>query len=77
MGGSGQRRSLPDRAPRCAVRRLPGARQLLERSQQPGNPKYGVSSSSRVVATGEPVPKGGGDYRVGKPYVVGGAKMFP
>ena len=32
------------------------------------DPKYGVSSSPRVVAMGEPVPKGGGTYRVGKPY---------
>src|SRR3954469_14757337 len=36
------------------------------------DPKYGVSSSPRVVAMGEPVPKGGGTYRVGKPYTVGG-----
>src|SRR5258706_14437470 len=36
------------------------------------DPKYGVSSSPRVVAFGDPVPKGGGTYRVGKPYTVGG-----
>src|SRR3984893_5203077 len=36
------------------------------------DPKYGVSSSPRVVAFGEPVPKGGGTYRVGKPYTVAG-----
>ena len=36
------------------------------------DPKYGVSSSPRVVAYGDPVPKGGGTYRVGKPYTVGG-----
>src|ERR1700743_2767287 len=36
------------------------------------DPRYGVSSSPRVVAFGEPVPKGGGTYRVGKPYTVGG-----
>ena len=41
------------------------------------DPKYGVSSSSRVVAMGEPVPKGGGNYRVGKPYVVGGREYVP
>jgi rare lipoprotein A len=33
------------------------------------DPKYGVSSSPRVVGMGEPVPKGGGTYRIGKPYV--------
>ena len=41
------------------------------------DPKYGVSSSARVVAMGEPVPKGGGVYRVGKPYVVGGREYVP
>ena len=41
------------------------------------DPKYGVSSSARVVAWGEPVPKGGGGYRVGKPYVVGGRTYVP
>src|SRR3954462_7398816 len=35
------------------------------------DPKYGVSSSPRLVALGEPVPKGGGTYRVGKPYTIG------
>src|ERR1700742_1767194 len=41
------------------------------------DPKYGVSSSPRVVAAGDPVPKGGGAYRVGKPYVVGGRMYVP
>ena len=41
------------------------------------DPKYGVSSSPRVVAFGDPVPKGGGTYRVGKPYVVGGRTYVP
>ncbi|MGY3110851.1 rare lipoprotein A (peptidoglycan hydrolase) [Bradyrhizobium sp. LM6.9] len=41
------------------------------------DPKYGVSSSPRVVALGDPVPKGGGTYRVGKPYVVGGRTYVP
>jgi rare lipoprotein A len=41
------------------------------------DPRYGVSSSPRVVAFGEPVPKGGGTYRVGKPYVVGGRMYVP
>jgi rare lipoprotein A len=41
------------------------------------DPKYGVSSSPRVVADGEPVPKGGGNYRVGKPYMVGGRTYVP
>src|ERR1700731_3928534 len=41
------------------------------------DPQYGVSSSPRVVAFGEPVPKGGGTYRVGKPYTVGGRVYVP
>jgi rare lipoprotein A len=41
------------------------------------DPRYGVSSSPRVVAFGEPVPKGGGTYRVGKPYVVAGRVYVP
>ena len=41
------------------------------------DPKYGVSSSPRVVAFGEAVPKGGGTYRVGKPYTVGGRIYVP
>jgi rare lipoprotein A len=41
------------------------------------DPKYGVSSSARVVPFGEPVPKGGGTYRVGRPYVVAGQTYTP
>jgi rare lipoprotein A len=41
------------------------------------DPKYGVSSSPRVVAMGDPVPKGGGTYRVGKPYTVAGRVYVP
>jgi rare lipoprotein A len=41
------------------------------------DPKYGVSASPRVVQLGEPVPKGGGVYRIGKPYVVGGRTYTP
>lgn len=41
------------------------------------DPKYGVSSSPRVVALGDPVPKGGGTYRIGKPYVVAGKTYVP
>jgi peptidoglycan lytic transglycosylase len=41
------------------------------------DPKYGVSSSPRVVELGDPVPKGGGTYRVGKPYTVAGQVYIP
>ena len=41
------------------------------------DPRYGVASSARVVQPGEPVPKGGGVYRVGKPYTVAGRVYEP
>ena len=41
------------------------------------DPKYGVSTSPRVVDFNEPVPRGGGTYRVGKPYVVAGRTYVP
>jgi rare lipoprotein A len=41
------------------------------------DPKYGVRSSTRVVAPGQPVPKGGGKYRVGDPYIIAGRAYTP
>ncbi|MEJ1159185.1 septal ring lytic transglycosylase RlpA family protein [Prosthecomicrobium sp. N25] len=41
------------------------------------DPKYGVSASRRVVADGDPVPKGGGRAQVGKPYTIGGRVYVP
>lgn len=39
--------------------------------------KYGVKASPRVVNAGDPVPKGGGTYRVGNPYVIAGRTYVP
>ncbi len=39
--------------------------------------RYGVRASPRVVAEGEPVPKGGGYDMIGKPYVVAGRTYYP
>lgn len=39
--------------------------------------RYGVSPSPRVVADGDPVPKGGGMYHVGQPYTVAGRTYVP
>jgi peptidoglycan lytic transglycosylase len=39
----------------------------------PGSDKY----SPRVVEEGEPVPKGGGVYRVGRPYSINGRTYVP
>src|SRR5712675_1496789 len=68
------------RAVRAAA--VAGACLMLANCAQNGkfsrvDPKYGVSSSPRVVAFGEPVPKGGGTYRIGKPYTVGGRIYVP
>jgi rare lipoprotein A len=41
------------------------------------DPRYGVAASPRVIEDGQPVPKGGGVYRVGKPYVVAGRVYVP
>lgn len=41
------------------------------------DPRYGVTASPRVVQPGEPVPKGGGTYRVGRPYMVAGRMYVP
>lgn len=41
------------------------------------DPKYGVASNPRLVEDGQPVPKGGGYYRVGKPYTVAGREYVP
>lgn len=39
--------------------------------------EYGVKASPRVVADGQPVPKGGGRYMVGNPYEVKGKVYVP
>jgi rare lipoprotein A len=39
--------------------------------------RLGVSASPRVIPPGQPIPKGGGVYRVGKPYEVGGRTYYP
>jgi rare lipoprotein A len=41
------------------------------------DPRYGVAASARAVAPGEQVPKGGGVYRIGKPYEVAGRTYVP
>jgi rare lipoprotein A len=41
------------------------------------DPRYGVAASPRVIEPGQPVPKGGGTYRVGKPYDVAGRTYYP
>jgi rare lipoprotein A len=47
----------------------PGARTI--------DPKFGVAASPRVIEEGQPVPRGGGVYRVGNPYTVAGRVYTP
>lgn len=39
--------------------------------------KYGVKASPRMVASGKPVPKGGGRYVIGKKYKIAGKWYYP
>lgn len=41
------------------------------------DPRYGNASGARVVAPGDPVPKGGGTYRIGQAYTVGDRTYVP
>ncbi|MBF9235405.1 septal ring lytic transglycosylase RlpA family protein [Microvirga sp. BT350] len=41
------------------------------------DPKYGVAPSPKVIADGQPVPKGGGRELVGRPYTVAGRTYQP
>jgi rare lipoprotein A len=41
------------------------------------DPRYGVSTSARIIPPGQPIPKGGGYYRVGAPYSIGGQTYVP
>jgi rare lipoprotein A len=41
------------------------------------DPRFGVSSGARLFALGDPIPKGGGTYRVGSPYSIGGRNYVP
>ncbi len=41
------------------------------------DPKLGVWSSPQLVADGDAVPRGGGTYLTGRPYVIGGRTYVP
>lgn len=41
------------------------------------NERLGVSSSPRVVEGSQPIPRGGGAYRVGRPYTIAGRRYVP
>ncbi len=41
------------------------------------DPRLGVYASPRLVDDGQPVPRGGGSYLVGRPYTIAGRSFFP
>ncbi len=50
-------------------------RRIAARSRY--DPKTGVYASERLITGSRPVPKGGGNYKVGKPYKVSGRLYVP
>jgi rare lipoprotein A len=60
----------------CASTNDPGAAVASSGVSQV-DAKYGVKASPRVVADGEEVPKGGGNFMVGKPYKIAGKTYYP
>jgi rare lipoprotein A len=66
-------RSLPFAAARLCV---PLAALLCAACVGSERTRFG-SASPRVIAYGEPVPKGGGTYKVGEPYQVDGQWFMP
>lgn len=57
--------------PTTAKKNKPKSKEYFSESE------YGVKASPRVVADGQPVPKGGGRYMVGSPYEVKGKVYVP
>jgi rare lipoprotein A len=64
-----------------ALRVEAGVVGLMRRGASTGtktiDPKYGTSASTRVVAEGQPVPKGTGAYKIGPPYKIAGRWYTP
>jgi rare lipoprotein A len=56
---------------------LAGCSQRPRTTSRAVDSKYGVSASRRVIADGQPIPKGGGSYRVGRPYTIAGVRYVP
>jgi len=50
---------------------------LLANCSNSVDPRYGVAANPRVVDDAQPVPKGGGVYRVGAPYTIAGRVYVP
>ena len=66
----------------CALALAGCAAQSVSVPQRPGGGRYfdpilGVWASPRLVDDGQPVPRGGGGYLVGRPYTIGGRTFVP
>jgi rare lipoprotein A len=61
----------------AAILALAGCADSKKSSSSRVDRRLGVSASPRVIQPGQPVPKGGGRYSVGKPYVVAGRTYYP
>ncbi|MGQ0444559.1 MAG: septal ring lytic transglycosylase RlpA family protein [Beijerinckiaceae bacterium] len=66
----------------CAVLSLAGCAEQPQRLAYAHSKEYFPSSiygpaSPRVVSDGEPVPRGGGTYMLGKPYTIAGLTYYP
>ena len=79
LGDASRMRQAPVRRGLEASALLLGAFLLADCSgtQSIIDPRYGVAASPRVVEPGQPVPKGGGAYRIGQPYMVAGRVYVP
>lgn len=67
----------PTAATRAAVLAILAPAMLSACSSSGPDPKWGVSSSQRVYGANDTIPKGGGHYKLGKPYVIGGRWYTP
>jgi rare lipoprotein A len=61
----------------CAMAGCAGPSPIRSADGRVWDPKLGVWSSPRLVADGEAVPRGGGSYLTGRPYVIGGRTYYP
>lgn len=71
------RTQSPHAAIRAAALAVSSALLLAACSSGGPDPKWGVSSSKRVYGPNDTIPKGGGHYKLGKPYVIGGRWYTP
>jgi rare lipoprotein A len=68
---------LPHAAARAALLAILAPALLSACSSGGPDPKWGVSSSPRVYGANDTIPKGGGHYKLGRPYVIGGRWYTP